>query len=581
MGLRAAAHVFSMKLTQFGTSLVVCGAVLLGVRPAVANPGMGANLGLRAQVTKSAPRGQFQVPEILRARVDFWKDVFTKYTSNQVVVHHRDFPQIRFGVLDFSAEAKVMNPVQLERYRDRAEADAVGSIKRQLLALAQGEEPQTPFQRDVVERLAALPGGNEKYKKLVDEDLIRTQSGIRERYGEAIRRSWKYLPAMEQIFVSEFGLPRELTRIPFIESSFDYSAYSSVGAAGIWQFMPRTARSHRLLVGRFVDERRDPLRATRAAAEYLRGAYNSLGAWPLAITSYNHGIAGVRGKVNKAGTNDLAAIIEDPRERYFGFASTNFYPEFLAALEIYDEHETYFPEIPAQAPLRVYTVPVKAAVPAAQISRQLGVPLEALKEANYALLDPVWRGAARIPAGYSLRVPLEFRKAGDPEGAERPLPIVPVSQPLTGSIKHRVQKGESLAEIAKRYHTTLQRLMELNGLSAPKVKPGQQVIVRDVPLRPQAVPPAQVPPAAVPPAALPRAQQRAEGSDVAVAIARAEADEREPAKQKPAPARVYVVKAGDSLSGISKKTGASLGALKRANGLKGPDIVVGQALRLP
>lgn len=81
---------------------------------------------------------------------------------------------------------------------------------------------------------------------------------------------------------------------PFIESSFDYSAHSSVGAAGIWQFMPRTARVYKMAVGRYVDERRDPIKATRAAAKYLKTAYDALGSWPLAIVSYNHGVGGVR-----------------------------------------------------------------------------------------------------------------------------------------------------------------------------------------------------------------------------------------------------------------------------------------------
>lgn len=524
---------------------------------------------MRSQAPKVLQNEQFKVPEKLRARVDFWKDIFSKYTSAQVVVHHRNFPQIRFGVLDFSAEKKVMSPLVFEKYKKAAEAESVAAIKRQLLALAQGEEPQTPFQRDAVEVLKDLPGGNEKYKAIVDEDLVRTQTGIRERYAEAIRRSWKYMPVMEQIFVSEYGLPKELTRIPFIESSFDYTAYSSVGAAGIWQFMPRTARSHKLLVGRYVDERRDPLRATRAAAEYLRGAYSSLGSWPLAITSYNHGIGGVRAKVNKSGTNDLASIIEDPRERYFGFASTNFYPEFLAALEIFNEHETYFPEIPVQAPLRVYTVAMKGSVSASSAAKQLGVPVDALKEANYALLEPVWKGAARIPAGYQLRVPVEYQsRSVDPalaDGIAKPPPVVAVSQPASAEDKHRVTRGETLASIARRYNTTPERLKELNGLSKLSVKSGQLLIVKDAPPKDRVDPRGRFESAK---------QQLSAG--LPSAIERAEADERASSGKKR-----YLVKAGESLSAVSKKTGVSVDQLKRSNKIKGNRLVAGQMLVIP
>ena len=462
-----------------------------------------------------------------------------------------------------------MNPVVFEKYKKAAEGEAVAAIKRQLLALAQGEEPSTPFQRDAVEILKDIPGGPEKYKILVDEDLIRSQTGIRERYAEAVRRSWKYMPVMEQIFVSEFGLPKELTRIPFIESSFDYTAYSSVGAAGIWQFMPRTARSHKLLVGRYVDERRDPLRATRAAAEYLRGAYNSLGSWPLAITSYNHGIGGVRSKVNKAGTNDLVAIIEDPKERYFGFASTNFYPEFLAALEIYAEHEKYFPEIPVQPPLRVYTVAMKSSVPVSQAAKQLGVPVDALKEANYALLEPVWRGAARIPAGYQLRVPVEYQsRAVDPSAGNtlsKSPPLVAVSQPAAQSQKHRVSRGETLASIARRYNTSPDRLKALNGLSSLSVKSGQMLVVKGDDALQQEAPREQY-----------EAAKRHITGGLPSAIQQAEA--AEPTVQEK---RRYVVKAGDSLSSIAKKTGSSVDQIRRVNKLKTSRVVVGQSLVIP
>jgi len=379
----------------------------------MAGPGLGSNLGLKANVSMSPRKGPFQTPASLRGRVDFWKDVFATYGKNQVVVHHREFPQVVFGVLDFTAEAQTMSPVELSRHRANVEKETVAALKRQLELLAKGEPASTPYQEKLERVMERVPGGVNKYRRLVEEDLIRTQTGIRERYAEAIRRSWRYLPFMEQIFVSEYGLPKELTRLPFIESSFDYTAYSSVGAAGIWQFMPRTARSHHLRVGAQIDERRDPIKATRAAAEYLRSAYRSLGSWPLAITSYNHGVGGVRGKVSKAGTDDLAEIIEHPTERYFGFASSNFFPEFLAALEIFDDHKRYFPEIALEPPLRVVSYPLRSAMSVAYVSRQLGISVEELREANYAILEPVWQGRAKIPAGYTLRVPVQYRERVD------------------------------------------------------------------------------------------------------------------------------------------------------------------------
>jgi membrane-bound lytic murein transglycosylase D len=464
-------------------NVALASVLLLSPSLSVASPGLGSNLGLKANVSVAPRQGPFQTPAKLRGRVDFWKDVFAKYGKNQVVVHHREFPQIVFGVLDFTNEAQEMNPIDLARHRSSVEKNTVEALKRQLEPLARGERPSTDYQEKIVRLMENLPGGASKYRRLIDEDLIRTQTGIRERYAEAIRRSWKYLPVMEQIFVSEYGLPKELTRIPFIESSFDYTAYSSVGAAGIWQFMPRTARSHKLLVGSHIDERRDPIKATRAAAEYLRSAYRSLGAWPLAITSYNHGVGGVRGKVSKAGTNDLSEIVEHPTERYFGFASSNFFPEFLAALEIFDDHKSYFPEIVVEPPLRVVSYPLHSAMSIGYVSSRLGVPVEDLREANYAILETVWQGRAKVPAGYVLRVPVQYQERVNalikPEPVSQRSQVTSTSSAIYGGATYRVRKGDTLTSIAKRYGTTTSLIMSLNGLTKPTVTPGQVLVVKD------------------------------------------------------------------------------------------------------
>ncbi len=464
-------------------NLTLASALLCFPSLGVASPGLGSNLGLKANVSIAPRKGPFQTPVKLRGRVGFWKDVFAKYGKNQVIVHHREFPQIIFGVLDFSAEAQTMSPVELASHRNSVEKSTIAALKRQLEPLAKGESPSTDYQEKLAGLMASIPGGAQKYARLIEEDLIRTQTGIRERYADAIRRSWKYLPVMEQIFVSEYGLPKELTRIPFIESSFDYTAYSSVGAAGIWQFMPRTARGHKLLVGAHVDERRDPIKATRAAAEYLRSAYRSLGAWPLAITSYNHGVGGVRSKVTKAGTNDISELVEHPTERYFGFASSNFFPEFLAALEIFDDHQRYFPEIAVEPPLRIVSYPLRSPMSAGYVSRQLGIPVDELREANYALLEPVWQGRSKIPSGYSLRVPVQYKERVEaliqPEPVSARSQVTSASSAIYGGATYRVRKGDTLTSIAKRYGTTTASIIALNGLSKSVVTPGQVLVVKE------------------------------------------------------------------------------------------------------
>lgn len=539
-----------MRHVYFRKNVVTAGLLVFtqacALESSVANPGFGASVGLKASVRESAFDTPFVVPDRLRARVDFWKDIFSKYGASQTVIHHRDFPQIVFGVLDLTAESAQMSPVAFDAYKESVEKRTVDDVKAQLLELSSGSEPRTQFQEKLVELLKDIPGNEAKYKRIVDEDLVRTQTGIRDRYAEAIRRAWKYLPIMEQIFVSEYGLPKELTRIPFIESSFDYSAYSSVGAAGIWQFMPRTARSHRMLVGRYVDERRDPIKATRAAAEYLRSAYQSLGSWPLAITSYNHGVGGVRSKTRKAGTNDLTTIIEDPHERYFGFASTNFYPEFLAALEIFAEHARYFPEVREEPPLRVVTYPVHKPTSAHQIAARLGITTEDLKEANYALLDPVWKGRAAIPAGYNLRVPADLKDRGDRalQGGSVSPSVLPVSQPILPA-SYTVKRGEDLAIISKKFGLSAATIMSINNLRSHKVKSGQQL----------------------------RLVEEEPGSSERTSSSQARGS-------APTLSR-YTVRRGDTFGAICKKFSVSVESLKRTNHLSTTAVKAGQVLLIP
>ena len=131
----------------------------------------------------------------------------------------------------------------------------------------------------------------DRFRAAAGDDRLRTQTGVRERFREGVQSSRRYIKAMEEIFERE-GVPVELTRLPLVESSFNLSATSKVGAAGIWQFMPATGRLYEMKVSNAVDERRDPLIATEAAARFLRSNYEKLGAWPLAITAYNHGPGG-------------------------------------------------------------------------------------------------------------------------------------------------------------------------------------------------------------------------------------------------------------------------------------------------
>ena len=141
--------------------------------------------------------------------------------------------------------------------------------------------------------------------------------------------------------LEQHGVPEEIAALPHVESSFNPAAYSKVGAAGLWQFMPSTAKRFMRVDG-VVDERLDPYSATEAAANLMLYNYRLLGSWPLAVTAYNHGPGGLRRAQEELGTSDIAVIVKRYQGATFGFASRNFYVAFLAALEVDRNAEKYF-----------------------------------------------------------------------------------------------------------------------------------------------------------------------------------------------------------------------------------------------
>jgi len=517
---------------------------------------------LSVQIAEAIPLRDeaFTVPEKIAGRVAFWRDIFAKYGKYTRVVHHRMYPQVVFTVLDFTDKASELGPVAIEKYIGTVEKETIDSISESLLYLADGGSPRNDFERTIEDKMSFIPGGDSKYKKAVDEDLIRTQTGIKERFEEAIRRSGRYLPLLERIFVEEYGLPVELTRLPFVESSFDYEALSSVGAAGLWQFMKSTGKQFGMIVNNVVDERRDPIVATRAAARYLKHAYDVLDSWPLALTSYNHGVAGVAKKMKEMGTNDLFSVIEHPDVRPLGFASNNFYPSFLAALEVYENYRLYFPDVQRYPPLQVTQRKLGSSVSAAQIARQVGISLEELKSANYALANSVWSGRAKIPAGYNLRIPvagttqlasLDLNQL-DSQMEQEPAPPESVSSAVYGGATHKVRKGDTLLKIAKQYNVSVQELMQLNGLQGVTVQIGKILIVKE----------------------------RSLGKPTPIRSAPIKKSPPKPTKSPPA--RSYKVKSGDSLWSIAKKFNTSADAIQKRNGFKkGTTIKPGQNISIP
>jgi len=265
------------------------------------------------------------------------------------------------------------------------------------------------------------------------------------------------------------GVPVELAVLPHVESSFQLQAYSSAGAAGIWQFTRSTGRRY-MKVGYEVDERRDPIIAAYAAAKLLKYNYRELKTWPLAITAYNHGANGMR-RAKKRHGNDIVKIIENYKSRRFGFASKNFYSEFLAALEVTRYPRQYFPSLVMQEPIEVVEVPIEDYIHISTLEQYFGMSREEIIQFNPALRRPVVSGKRRIPKNYIFKAP-----AGRNLNLGELYASIPKNLKFKKQVRVRwytVHRGDTLSTIARRNRTSVWKLKELNMLHGSRIYRGQ------------------------------------------------------------------------------------------------------------
>jgi membrane-bound lytic murein transglycosylase D len=372
--------------------------------------GLGVAQGEERDSASESLPADFPYPKALRPQVEFWKKIFSVYSRYQTVIHDSETMQI-YKVLDFRRlrdeegldEATIS---QIKQDQTKLELELLRATFLKLQACLDGTESCEHLDSDEQKIWDMYKGLDDidRFREAASEDRLRSQTGVRERFQEGVQTSRRYIKAMEEIFRRE-GLPVELTRLPLIESSFNLGATSKVGAAGIWQFMPSTGRIYAMRVSDMVDERRDPLIATEAAARFLRSNYERLGSWPLAITAYNHGPGGVATAVSTVGSSDIADIIRYYRGRAFGFASRNFYPEFLAAVEIEKNHKKHFGILDMEEAITYDEVYVDHPVPLEKAASCADTTVEELRSLNPALGSAIQVGNAAVPNGYQLRIP--------------------------------------------------------------------------------------------------------------------------------------------------------------------------------
>ncbi|MGR8932777.1 MAG: lytic transglycosylase domain-containing protein [Gammaproteobacteria bacterium] len=287
----------------------------------------------------SAYAGVFEKPAELEPAVDFWRKTYAVWHRSEVAFHDDRYLNVIYEVMELPGY------VGESLTREQKEMVAQRRIywRAHLAVLADKVRYNAPLNDDDKQTIAKLEYSGKPLQSVLDgaDERVRAQRGIRERFKRGLEISGRYDLKFRKIF-RDAGLPEDLACLPHVESSFQPAARSSAGAVGMWQFTKAAAKTF-MPGGGKVDRRLDPFVSAKGAARYLSHAYDKLGDWPTAITSYNHGIGGMRRAQNRV-SGDFVRIVEDYDGPSFGFASRNYYAQFLAALEIVDNPADYFPE---------------------------------------------------------------------------------------------------------------------------------------------------------------------------------------------------------------------------------------------
>jgi len=387
-------------------------------------------------------------------------------------------------------------------------------------------------------RNIAVNGGHNEIPLVLNNHVMAevrlfTEGKEKEFFRESYRRSGLYRTEILAA-LKEAGLPAELSWLPLIESGFKVNALSSARALGLWQFIPSTGYKFGLKRNYYMDERLDPVKATRAAIDYLKELHSLFGDWTTVLAAYNCGEGKVLRMIREQNINyldDFWDLYERlPRE------TARYVPRFLATLHVLQNREKYgIDGITPDPPLVYETVEISRSVHLRDVSGMIGVP-----EATLKALNPELRYTITPPESYALRIP-----EGKKNTLLAKLDDIPVtSKPRLVSIQHRVRRGETLSTIARKYGTSINAIIQANTISRKNYIVAGQLI--NIPQKGTVV----------------YKTQKYE-------------------KTEPAKPATHTVKSGDSLWIIAKKYGITVKQIQKENDLDSIRLQVGQVLKIP
>jgi membrane-bound lytic murein transglycosylase D len=358
----------------------------------------------------------------------------------------------------------------------------------------------------------------------VDKNVRYFSSTIKNHFSRWLARSGKYLGLMKSIFRENY-LPEDLVFLALIESGFNPKAYSWAKACGPWQFIKGTGQKYGLKVDRWVDERRDPVKSTKAAAAYLKDLYGMFGSWPLAMASYNAGEGNVARAVTRNGTDDFWEL---RKTRSLAPETKEYVPKFMAAQMIAQDPEKFgFDNVEYEQPFEFDEVVLDRCTDLKVVAKCCGVDVSDIKELNPELIR--WCTPPNRQT-YTLRIPKGTKEIFLASYAQLP-EVEKLARPSREDLydHYTVRRGDTLKKIARRHHTTETALASANGLEPGfKVRRGQRLVL-----------PANV------------------ASDDGGSRRRGKASRYSS----------YKVRKGDSLASVAKKRGMSVSKLAAMNGL--------------
>ncbi|MBV5309894.1 lytic transglycosylase domain-containing protein [Chromatium okenii] len=428
----------------------------------------------------------FPVPTEIKGNVDFWRHVYGVWSRGEVAIHDDEHMGVIYEVAKIPGAIQAGYSASQKDWLDGRLSDYTSAL-RGLEERIRSRQTLTSRDKDLLEKFENSGGKVAVYGAA---DRLRAQRGLRERFRRSLEVSGRYDQTFREIMQSH-NVPADLAYLPHVESSFQMNAKSSVGASGVWQFMPATGRIY-MTVNDNIDERYDPILAADGAARYLSQAYRRLKSWPLAITSYNHGQGGMA-KAKAQHGDQIGKIVKNYNGKAFGFASRNYYAEFIAAREVAHNAQRYFPEgVNYERPWPYDRLVLAHTMPATNLARYYGTSTAQLADLNLHWRDAVREGRANLPAGSTIWLPEgSIRRVGSQPPpvsasllARNPSPPKPTTPRVAAVANTQSLKEQSTAParmvatkvIPKtRYHVvqpqeTLYRVAAINGLSVSELR---------------------------------------------------------------------------------------------------------------